>query len=80
MPSDPFDDIFQRACHDLTREDQLRLIQKLASHASATNGADGEKSLYDALKDRGIIGSITDAPPDLGTNPRYMEGFGQHAS
>ena len=25
----------------------------------------------------GIIGCIKDAPPDLSTNPKYMEGFGE---
>jgi len=38
-----------------------------------------ERSLYDALNERGLIGSITDAPADLSTNPKYMEGFGADA-
>ena len=40
---------------------------------------DGEtgKSLYDALCERGMTGSIIDSPGDLSTNPQYMEGFGQ---
>jgi antitoxin component of RelBE/YafQ-DinJ toxin-antitoxin module len=25
----------------------------------------------------GIIGCIKDTPPDLSTNPKYMEGFGE---
>ena len=37
------------------------------------------RTLYDALNDRGIIGSITDAPSDLSTNPKHMEGFGTDA-
>ncbi len=38
-----------------------------------------ERSLYDALNERGLIGSITDAPADLSTNPKHMEGFGSDA-
>jgi len=38
-----------------------------------------ERSLYDALNERGLIGSITDAPADLSTNPKHMEGFGTDA-
>jgi len=81
MASDQFDDIFQRASQDLNREEQLKLIQELAKLASTVNGADAQpaKTLYDALNEQEMIGSITDAPADLGTNPRYMEGFGQHA-
>lgn len=30
---------------------------------------------YDLIKD--LIGSAKDAPRDLGTNPKYMEGYGR---
>ena len=32
-------------------------------------------SVYDGLKH--VIGSIRGLPPDLATNPKYMEGFGE---
>ena len=38
--------------------------------------ADGEgESFYDAM--RALIGIVKDAPPDLSTNAKYMEGFGR---
>lgn len=36
-----------------------------------------QKSFYDRLNDAGLIGMVKDAPPDLSTNPKYMEGFGR---
>ncbi len=36
-----------------------------------------ERSAYDLAKQMGIIGMIKDAPSDLATNPKYMEGFGR---
>jgi len=38
---------------------------------------DSGQSAYDLAKRAGIIGMIKDAPPDLSTNPKYMEGFGR---
>lgn len=35
-----------------------------------------ERSAYDLAKQMGIIGMIKDAPSDLATNPKHMEGFG----
>jgi hypothetical protein len=35
-----------------------------------------EKSLYDILSERGILGCF-DGPTDLSTNPKHMEGFGE---
>lgn len=34
-------------------------------------------SFRDALVVTGLLGSLQDAPPDLNTNPKYMEGFGK---
>ena len=34
-----------------------------------------DKSVYDGL--RHVIGSIRGLPPDVATNPKYMEGFGE---
>jgi hypothetical protein len=35
------------------------------------------KSLYDKLARKGLIGCLSGGPPDLSTNPKYMEGFGE---
>ena len=35
---------------------------------------DGE-SVYDAMLRLGLLGSISDGPSDLSTNPEYMEGL-----
>jgi hypothetical protein len=45
--------------------------------ATEPNGeAFAEKSLYDVLSERGILGCF-DGPTDLSTNPKHMEGFGE---
>ena len=35
------------------------------------------RSFYEAMKEAGAIGCVTDAPADLSTNPVHMEGFGR---
>jgi hypothetical protein len=35
-----------------------------------------QQSCFDVASKLGIIASIPDAPADLSTNPKYMEGFG----
>lgn len=34
-------------------------------------------SIWQQWERDGLIGLIHDAPPDLSTNPKYMEGFGE---
>jgi hypothetical protein len=41
---------------------------------SATNGYE---TALQAAERLGLVGCVVDAPPDLATNPKYMEGFGQ---
>lgn len=36
-----------------------------------------QKSVYDVMLEDGLIGIIEGTPPDLSTNPKYMEGFGE---
>lgn len=36
-----------------------------------------EKSLYDLMVEDGVLGIVKDTPPDLSTNPKYMEDFGK---
>ena len=35
-------------------------------------------TLHDVLQSLGLLGCIEDGPTDLSTNPKYMEGFGEH--
>lgn len=46
---------------------------------AAASGND-EESFYDAAMRLGLIGCVKGGPPDLSTNPKYMEGFGEHGS
>ena len=39
-----------------------------------------EESFYDAASRLGFIGCIKETPPDLSTNPKYMDGFGKRDS
>lgn len=75
---------FEKVLDDARRlspEDQERLVRQLRQEQRDADSSPKQKprTLFDALNERGIIGSINDAPPDLSTNPKYMEGFGQHA-
>ena len=42
----------------------------------APKSENGE-TVHEAMVRLGLLGSVKDAPADLSTNPRYMEGFGQ---
>jgi predicted DNA-binding antitoxin AbrB/MazE fold protein len=44
------------------------------SHAESS---DAGPTLFELLDNAGLIGCIKGAPPDLSTNPKYMEGFGK---
>ena len=35
-----------------------------------------QRSFYDVMLEDGVLGIVKDTPPDLSTNPKYMEGFG----
>lgn len=77
MASERIADFLRQARENLSREEQLQLAHALAGSPTCDNGTSRRKSLYDALSERGILGSIKDAPPDLGTNPAYLESLGQ---
>lgn len=36
-----------------------------------------QESVYDVLQRAGLIGCLQGGPPDLSTNPKYMDGFGE---
>jgi hypothetical protein len=79
MSTNAFDDILNRARKELTPDEQQKLINELADITSSPNGGKVGRTLYDALKDRGLIGFMSDGPDDLSTNPKHMEGFGKDA-
>jgi predicted DNA-binding antitoxin AbrB/MazE fold protein len=37
------------------------------------------QSFYDVLVEAGLLGCIKGGPSDVSTNPKYMEGFGEHS-
>lgn len=49
-----------------------------SKNGGCTNAA--KPTLFEVMDEAGLIGCITDAPPDLSTNPKYMEGFGKGGS
>ena len=79
MSKDLYDDILKRARQELSPDERRKLIEELSKRTVTQNGPREERSLFDALSDRGLIGSLSDAPADLGTHPKHMEGFGQDA-
>jgi hypothetical protein len=79
MAIDPndFDDIFKRF-GELSREDQQELLEELQQRqATEAHGNESDRTLFDALNERGMAGSIKDAPVDWSTNPKYLEGLGK---
>ncbi len=53
-------------------------LEVYAEHSEQEKvGEEDGESFYDAAMRLGLrLGSIDDLPPDLSTNPKYMEGFG----
>ena len=80
MSAGSYHDILKRVRNELSDDEQQRLIEELARSGRSANGSNASgRTLFDALNDRGLIGFMHDGPTDLSTNPRHMEGFGQHA-
>lgn len=71
-----FEKVLQDA-RSLSPEDKQKLVRELTEPESELKQAN-VRTLYDAFQERGLIGFMTDAPEDLSTNPKHMEGFGQH--
>ncbi len=81
MSTNAYNDLLTQAESALTSNEKRRFAEQLVRSADSGAVAGNEKpltkSLYDVLNEREMIGSITDSPGDLSTNPKYMEGFGQ---
>lgn len=58
------------------------LGEALASYdpQSEATEKNGSESFYDAAARLGLIGCVQGGPPDLSTNPKYMDGFGERDS
>jgi hypothetical protein len=58
------------------------LAEALEAYRSQRQTADvnGGESFYDAALRLGLIGCVAGGPPDLSTNPKYMDGFGESGS
>jgi hypothetical protein len=54
------------------------LAEALSSFEQAARPKTGNgETVYEALLRLGLLGSVSDGPSDLSTNPKYMEGFGE---
>jgi predicted DNA-binding antitoxin AbrB/MazE fold protein len=64
---------------NLREHERVRLsIEQETGAEPAPTSAAGIRTLHDALAAAGLLGCIDDGPTDLSTNPKYMEGFGEH--
>lgn len=79
MSTQEFDKILKQARDTLTPDERRRLSEKLCQLDTAKNSGRTPQSVFDALNALGVIGSITDGPGDLSTNPKHMKGFGKDA-
>jgi predicted DNA-binding antitoxin AbrB/MazE fold protein len=50
------------------------LIEKVAENGDHVEAA--ESTLFEVFDEVGLVGCIKDAPNDLSTNPKYLQGFG----
>ena len=59
---------------DLREQD----LVSLAIEIVRVNGhnSDSEPTFFELLDEVGLVGCIKDAPSDLSTNPKHLEGFG----
>lgn len=65
---------------NLREQERVRVHVEQATGQPAAPGLVDLTGLtaYDALVATGLLGCVTGGPPDLSTNPKYMEGFGEH--
>jgi predicted DNA-binding antitoxin AbrB/MazE fold protein len=62
---------------ELQDQEVVSLVVETAQLKASSSAEDDNRTLFDILNEAGWIGSIKDGPPDLSTNPKYMEGFGK---
>ncbi len=79
MEPTTYDKVLELA-QQLTPDERERLASELANRQSAAEPAiprSGGRSALDGFRERRLLGTMTDAPPDLSTNPAHLEGFGE---
>jgi len=79
MSKDEFNKILKQVRETLTPEERREFSKALLESDSVSNQSTMDKSVLEALEELGVVGSITEGPGDLSTNPKYMEGFGKDA-
>ncbi len=57
------------------RTSKSQVIRDALQKGLKRDHVDSRGSFYEMVKD--LVGSVEDAPPDLSTNPKYLEGFGR---
>lgn len=61
-----------------TQEVLAKAITSFVEQESLSTNGTPTETVQAAMVRLGLLGCVTDAPPDLSTNPQYMEGFGSH--
>ena len=62
---------------DLQDQEVVSIVIEKKGNDTASQSSDSGPTLFELLDRAGLIGCVKDAPPDLSTNPQYMEGFGK---
>ncbi len=52
-------------------------LEEYRTRSSDGNGHSTRESFLEAASRKGLIGCLQGGPPDLSSNPAYMEGFGE---
>jgi predicted DNA-binding antitoxin AbrB/MazE fold protein len=64
---------------DLQEQELVSLaIDKV--HVDGDEGTQEGGTLFDVMNEAGLVGCIKNAPSDLSTNAKYLEGFGKSGS
>lgn len=64
----------------LDLQDQEMVSLSIVKRPPLCESDQAAPTLFELLDAAGLIGYVTDAPTDLSTNPKYMEGFGKSKS
>jgi predicted DNA-binding antitoxin AbrB/MazE fold protein len=64
---------------NLNEQEVVSLSIEKSGQSNQEQTDDGP-TLYEVLNKAGLIGCIKNGPPDLSTNPKYMEDFGKSAT
>lgn len=55
----------------------MRLLRPLPEPPT-THSSPPDKTPFQIMQESGMVGVAKNLPPDLSSNPKYMEGFGRH--